>query len=534
MVLGLARKYRPRRFSEVVGQAHITDALRMAVRKGRVGQAYLFHGPRGTGKTTCARIMARVLNCEHPTAEGEPCLACPSCEAFEAGQSVNIYELDAASNSSVEDIRSLIDQVQYPPSSGKYKVYIIDEVHMLSQSAFNAFLKTLEEPPVHAVFILATTEKHRILPTILSRCQVFDFRRLAPERIVARLRQILEREGIEANPEALYAIAEQSDGIMRDALTITDRIIGGLEGPLTEEKVYHLLGVPPIRRFFELWEHIVAKDMPGALARVADFLHEGYDETMLFRGLRWHIRHLLMALRPETARLIQQAPSVVEKYRQQAEGLSALYLTNALNTTSAMEGRLARSVVPRLHLETAILKLIYLQDVVQPTVAEAPPPAAPASPPSKETPPSAPSEPAPEKPAPASASPENTGGQKPSPPDASSSPARETPPSSSDDHYWRTLWQGFVAELPRRLQFLKKTTPVFEPPGTVTIHVPPGYKTTVEKLLNQYNIRHARRQYQWTVVEEARLSPDRRMALLKEQDPAFGRLADGLGLFPGE
>ncbi len=537
MTRALARKYRPRRFAEVVGQEPITEALRTAFRKGRIGQAYLFHGPRGTGKTTCARILARVLNCEHPTPEGEPCLECRSCRSFDEGRSVNIYELDAASNSSVEDIRTLIEQVHYPPSSGKYKVYIIDEVHMLSQSAFNAFLKTLEEPPAHVVFILATTEKHRILPTILSRCQVFDFRRVAVPRIVERLRQVLDSEGVEAADEALYAIAEQADGIMRDALTLADRIISGADGPLTADVVYRLLGVPPVDTFFALWEAILQRDVEAAFDHIHRLVQQGYDEALIFRGLRWHIRHLLLAARPRTQELLQLAPSVVERLIRQAQDVDPLYLVNALHTTGEMEGRLARSLVPRLHLETAVLKLIYLQDIVAPVPAkrssvEPPPGRSPGgfSAQKRSDKGATPSAPRTE----SRASPSGGAAPAEGPPAPKAAPSTSAPSSQGlDPTSWRDLWAGFVATLEGGFQKAAQAAEVTSADDqAVQVVVDPGWGGRLEEKLKRYLLRTARKSYEWRVVERKRATAREKLDELAERHPVAKRLRDGLGLSP--
>ncbi len=528
----LARKYRPRRFDEVVGQEHITMALRNAFRKNRIGQAYLFHGPRGTGKTTCARILARVLNCENPSEAGEPCLSCASCQTFDEGRSVNIYELDAASNSSVDDVRALIEQVNYPPSSGQYKVYIIDEVHMLSQSAFNAFLKTLEEPPAHVVFILATTEKQRILPTILSRCQVFDFRRVAVTAIVNRLDEILRVEGITFSEEALYAIAEQADGIMRDALTIADRVVSGTDGELTAEAVYRLLGVPPATAFFELWNAIVSKDIASALKHVSALLDAGYDEGLVFKGLRWHIRHLLMASDPATQDLIQLPPSVKDRMVHQSQRSDPMLLVNALHVTSEMEGRLMRSLVPRLHLETAILKLIYLQDIVYPMPIE--PEDREALEGKRQTAPFVPSEsvqsslPIPKD----TANPQGPSFSSSSSPANVKTPTDRKKGTPTDPTSWKSLWEGFqqtVTEGPLQ-QVINTSEVTFTAGKKVVIWVDPGWSRRVQDALDRYLLRHARKGYQWQVVEREHTTAQQLLETLVTRYPAVRRLHDELGL----
>lgn len=290
-----ARKYRPITFDTVVGQASLTTTLKNAIAADRLAHAYLFCGPRGVGKTTCARIFAKTINCLNPREDGESCGECESCKAFDEGRSMNIHELDAASNNSVEDIRELIKQVQIPPQIGRYKVFIIDEVHMLSSQAFNAFLKTLEEPPSYVIFILATTEKHKILPTILSRCQVYDFSRMTAENTIDHLRHVAEKEGYTAEDEALQLIAEKADGGMRDALSIFDQMVSFTGGELTYEKVCSSLNVLSTEYYFRLTDHFLEQNIPACMLIFNEILSKGFDGGNFIAGMANHMRQLIVA-----------------------------------------------------------------------------------------------------------------------------------------------------------------------------------------------------------------------------------------------
>jgi DNA polymerase-3 subunit gamma/tau len=287
-----ARKYRPQHFSTVVGQAHITTTLKNAILQNHLAHAFLFCGPRGVGKTTCARILAKTINCEQVEKDGEACDKCSSCLSFNTGSTFNVHELDAASNNSVDDIRELIDQVRFAPQSGKYKIYIIDEVHMLSASAFNAFLKTLEEPPAHAIFILATTEKHKILPTILSRCQIFDFKRITPKDIVVHLEEIAQKERIEAEPAALQIIAQKSDGCMRDALSMLDKIVSFTNASLTYTNTLEHLNVLDEDYFFSMLELLNNQDLPGVLSLYDEIDKKGFEGEMVLNSMTEFFRNL--------------------------------------------------------------------------------------------------------------------------------------------------------------------------------------------------------------------------------------------------
>ncbi|MCS6916302.1 MAG: DNA polymerase III subunit gamma/tau [Chitinophagales bacterium] len=362
-----ARKYRPLRFADVLGQPQVTATLKNALVTGKVAQAYLFCGPRGVGKTTCARILAMAVNCERPEAGGEPCNQCASCVAFVGNTSMNIFELDAASNNSVDDIRALIEQVRYVPQYGKKKIYIIDEVHMLSQQAFNAFLKTLEEPPAHAIFILATTEKHRILPTILSRCQIFDFHRITVSDMVAQLSEIAQTEHIEADADALHLIAQKADGAMRDALSMFDRlsVFGG--GKLRYADVAEVLNVLDYDYYFQLTDLFLSGDSAAALKVVHQILQGGFEPAYFLQGLAEHFRELLVARDAETHHLLQFSPAVQQRYIRQAALVPMPFLLSALSLTAEAEYQLRDSRNKRLQAELLVLRLCFL-----PAVTEAP------------------------------------------------------------------------------------------------------------------------------------------------------------------
>ncbi len=314
-----ARKYRPATFKTVVGQPALTHTLKNAIESGRLAQAYLFCGPRGVGKTSSARIFAKTINCLNPTADGEACGECESCVAIQQGSSFNLVELDAASNNSVDDIRALCEQVNIPPSTGKYKVFIIDEVHMLTSSAFNAFLKTLEEPPRHAIFIMATTEKHKVLPTILSRCQVFDFKRITIQDMISHLQYVASQEGITADERALAVIARKADGAMRDALSIFDQVAACTEGNITYEATIENLNVLDDTYYFQLTDAFAAHDVPQALSLYAGIREKGFDSQFFINGLANHLRNMMMMIDPRTAGLLEvgreEAARYAEKFR---------------------------------------------------------------------------------------------------------------------------------------------------------------------------------------------------------------------------
>ncbi|TVR70048.1 MAG: DNA polymerase III subunit gamma/tau [Marinilabiliales bacterium] len=356
-----ARKYRPETFQTVIGQPSITTTLKNAIKSRQLAHAYLFCGPRGVGKTTCARIFAKTINCPDLTPDIEACNKCESCLAFNSSRSFNIHELDAASNNSVDDIRTLIEQVRIPPQVGKYSIYIIDEVHMLSSQAFNAFLKTLEEPPPHAIFILATTEKHKILPTILSRCQIFDFNRIRVEDIVVHLEAIASAENIVAETEALNVISQKADGAMRDALSIFDQIAGFSEGKITYSNVLSNLNVLDYDYYFRLTEAILAADIPAALMIFNEVLDKGFDGHNFVNGLSRHFRDLLVCQDQVTLQLLEVGASIREKYREQSAKCPPVLLVRALDITNQYDVSFRSSKNQRLHVELCLIKLCSLK-----------------------------------------------------------------------------------------------------------------------------------------------------------------------------
>ncbi len=358
-----ARKYRPSTFAQVVGQESITSTLKSAVINGHIAQAFLFTGPRGVGKTTCARILAKTINCLNPTADGEPCNNCESCNAFNNNASFNIHELDAASNNSVEDIRALVDQVRIPPQAGKYKVYIIDEVHMLSTAAFNAFLKTLEEPPAYAKFILATTEKHKIIPTILSRCQIFDFKRIGVDDIAKHLEYIAENENIEADKEALHIIAEKSDGALRDALSTFDQIVSYSGNKISYEDVIENLNILDYDFYFKITKAILDNDISEALLIYDEITERGFDGQQFLTGLTEHFRNLLVVSNPRTLPLLQSSSSVIERYKNQVSQTSTGFLFKALEICNKYDLSYKSSNNKRLHVEIALTQLVSVNNV---------------------------------------------------------------------------------------------------------------------------------------------------------------------------
>jgi len=359
-----ARKYRPQNFSTVVGQAHITTTLKNAIRNNQLAHAFLFCGPRGVGKTTCARILAKTINCENLTAEGEACDACDSCRTFNEGSSFNIHELDAASNNSVDDIRTLVDQVRFAPQAGKYKIYIIDEVHMLSSSAFNAFLKTLEEPPSYAIFILATTEKHKILPTILSRCQIFDFKRITIQDTVNHLQEIVQKEHMTAEGDALHLIAQKTDGCMRDSLSTLDKIVSFTGGQLTYQNTLEHLNILDYDYFFKVMECVLVQDIAGALLIFDEILQKGFEGDNFLGGWAEFLRNLLVCKDDKVLHLMEVSTNLKDRYKQMSGRISAAYIVTALHLLNETEigYRMARN--KRLHVEMALIRLCYLQQAV--------------------------------------------------------------------------------------------------------------------------------------------------------------------------
>ncbi len=359
-----ARKYRPDRFDNVVGQGHITTTLKNALKNDHLAQAFLFCGPRGVGKTTSARILAKTVNCESITEQFEACDECNSCKSFNDSASFNVHELDAASNNSVEDIRNLVEQVRYAPQSGKYKIYIIDEVHMLSNAAFNAFLKTLEEPPSYAIFILATTEKHKIIPTILSRCQIFDFNRIGVDDIVAHLTKIAESEGVTAEPEALHVIATKADGALRDALSIFDQLVTFTNANLTYEQTIKNLHVLDYEYYFKLIDQLYSGEHSPSLVLFDEILNNGFDGHHFVSGLAQHLRDLMVCKDKQTIGLLEVTDNVKERYLKQSELVADSYLLSALNIVSKCELSYKSSKNPRLLVELLLMKLAHLKSAI--------------------------------------------------------------------------------------------------------------------------------------------------------------------------
>lgn len=351
-----ARKYRPVTFESVVGQSHITSTLKNAIERGQMAHAYLFCGPRGVGKTTCARILAKTINCSSPKEGMEPCDSCESCKAFNSSSSFNIHEIDAASNSSVENMRRLTEQVRVPPQLGRFSVYIIDEVHMLSSAAFNAFLKTLEEPPAHAIFILATTEKHKVLPTILSRCQIYDFRRIKVDDIVMQLKSISQKEGVTSDEESLHLIAQKSDGCMRDALSMYDKVVSFSSANLTLQSTATSLNLLDYDSYFSFLRYLRDGDFQSALLLFDSILQRGFEPSIFIAGLQMHLRDMLMAKNSSTLSLLEMTPALRERFQGEAAGYELPFIYSLMELLSGCEESLKRSLNQRLTVELTIIK----------------------------------------------------------------------------------------------------------------------------------------------------------------------------------
>ncbi len=358
-----ARKYRPMTFSSVVGQEALTTTLKNAVKSGKLAHAYLFCGPRGVGKTTCARIFAKAINCSSPSADGEACNECENCKAFNEGRSMNIFELDAASNNSVENIKTLMEQTLIPPQVGKYKVFIIDEVHMLSQAAFNAFLKTLEEPPQHVIFILATTEKHKILPTILSRCQIYDFERMTVPKIIGHLKMVAAKEGVTYEEAALNVIAEKADGGMRDALSVFDQVSSFCQGNITYDKVIEDLNVLDADNYFRIIDLSLSNKVSDIMVLLNSIIAKGFDDGNLINGLASHVRNVMMARDPQTLPLLETSDAQRQRYQEQAQKCPLPFLYKALRIMNECDVNYRQSSNKRLLVE---LTLIRVAQVTQP------------------------------------------------------------------------------------------------------------------------------------------------------------------------
>lgn len=367
-----ARKYRPQTFDTVVGQEHITTTLKNAIRSGHLAHAFLFCGPRGVGKTTCARILAKTINCEHLTADTEACGECPSCRAFQENASFNIFELDAASNNSVDDIRELVNGVRFAPQQGRYKIYIIDEVHMLSAAAFNAFLKTLEEPPPYAIFILATTEKHKILPTILSRCQIFDFKRITTSDTVRHLQAIATNEGMQAEEEALHVIARKSEGCMRDSLSMLDRIASFTGGTVGYAATMEHLAMLDADFYFALTDAMLAQDMSTALLQLYNALERGFEGNVVLEGLGEHFRNLLLCKDARMAKLLDLPQNHKKKFHDKASQAPPSFLLSALHVVEESSLRYRDAANKRLHTELCLIRLCYLLQATEALPASGP------------------------------------------------------------------------------------------------------------------------------------------------------------------
>jgi len=361
-----ARKYRPQTFDTVVGQDHITTTLKNAIRNKHLAHAYLFCGPRGVGKTSCARILAKTINCENPTPEIKACGVCPTCQSFNTNTSFNVFELDAASNNSVEDIRELVSQVRFAPQQGHYKIYIIDEVHMLSASAFNAFLKTLEEPPPYAIFILATTEKHKIIPTILSRCQIFDFKRITTNDIVLHLQGITSKESIVAREGALHVIAQKSEGCMRDALSMLDRIASFTNGILTYENTMAHLNMLDANFYFKLTDMMLGQDVGGSLLLLDETLEKGFEGDVIINGLAEHLRNLLLCKDARMTKLLDVPAEHKPMYNEKANQTPPHFILSGLNVINSAELEYKNATNKRLHVELCLIRLCYLLQSTKP------------------------------------------------------------------------------------------------------------------------------------------------------------------------
>jgi len=360
-----ARKYRPQTFNTVVGQSHITTTLKNAIKHQQLAHAFLFCGPRGVGKTTCARILAKTINCEKPTKEGEACDKCQSCKSFNEGTSMNYFELDAASNNSVDDIRNLVDQVRFVPQTGRYKVYVIDEVHQLTSAAFNAFLKTLEEPPSYAVFILATTEKHKIIPTILSRCQIFDFKRITTDDTVQHLEEICKKEDIKADKAALHVIAQKSEGCMRDALSILDKIVSFTNGELDFKNTLEHLNILDAEFYFKLLVCMQSQNLSAAMLLYDEINKKGFEGDVVLNGFSEFIRNLLVCKDQKAAILLEVVENFRDKYIAAAKEVSSSFLVSSLNILNDAEINYKGARNKRLHVELALIKLCYLKQAIE-------------------------------------------------------------------------------------------------------------------------------------------------------------------------
>ena len=480
-----ARKYRPNSFETLLGQENIARTLKNSILRGQLAHAYLFCGPRGVGKTSAARIFAKTINCSNPGPDLEPCGECESCRSFAEGRSYSIHELDAASNNSVDDIRALTDKVRIPPQVGRYSVYIIDEVHMLSQAAFNAFLKTLEEPPAHAIFILATTEKHKILPTILSRCQTYDFNRISIEDMVRNMKSIAAKEGVTMSEEAMHVIAQKADGAMRDALTLFDQTVAFCGKEVTYEQVIRNLGVLDYEYYFSLTENFLSGDYARAMLTFDEILSKGFNAQGFIGGLSTHFRDLLVCKNDAARTLLELAPSVAQRYQEFSVRCTPGFLFEALRLTTACEASYKQSGNPRLLIEFTLMSLCNISFAItgqpqavapQPTAAQ-PRPAA-AQPQQAAVPPQAPqpSQPAPSQPAPSQPQPAHkpTGlslkamledARKETPAQAIAPQGAPVEKPAPDAERLSAVWQALAASevrMPRLSSAIAQATPTLE------------------------------------------------------------------------
>ena len=558
-----ARKYRPQTFESVVGQQALTQTLQNAIRQSHLAHAYLFCGPRGVGKTTCARIFAKTINCLNPQNGFDACNECESCKAFNEQRSFNIHELDAASNNSVEDIRSLIDQVRIPPQIGKYSVYIIDEVHMLSAGAFNALLKTLEEPPSYAIFILATTEKHKVLPTILSRCQVYDFNRMTVPDTIAYLQKVAANEGITVSEEALDVVAQKADGGMRDALSIFDQLVAFCGTTITYERTIEVLNVMNVDYYFSLVDKALAHDVPGALLLFNDVLNHGFDASHFVTGFAQYLRDILVSKDPQTLPLLESSDAIRQRYAQQAQKCHPVWLFQALDilNTCDINYRTARN--KRLTVELALVKLCQLgvaQNVPQATQLDQPVPAKqPQATPVHATPAQAPAEPMPAqpaaKPAPSVAKMPKIGlafGPKKEDPKAedanaqtaSNTPSREESNVPFTDDQLKDAWVGLAdtyKEEPRLKELIEMYTPHLVDALNAEIQMPnpwqlsemrkamPGLLQHLRKTLHNSHLQIQLVQAQYN-QEQMAFTAEERYNLMAEQNPVLAQLKERLNL----
>ena len=558
-----ARKYRPQTFESVVGQQALTQTLQNAIRQNHLAHAYLFCGPRGVGKTTCARIFAKTINCLNPQNGFDACNECESCKAFNEQRSFNIHELDAASNNSVEDIRSLIDQVRIPPQIGKYSVYIIDEVHMLSAGAFNALLKTLEEPPSYAIFILATTEKHKVLPTILSRCQVYDFNRMTVPDTIAYLQKVASNEGITVSEEALNVVAQKADGGMRDALSIFDQLVAFCGTTITYERTIEVLNVLNVDYYFSLVDKALAHDVPGALLLFNDVLNHGFDASHFVTGFAQHLRDVLVSKDPQTLPLLETSDAIRQRYAQQAQKCHPVWLFQALDilNTCDINYRTARN--KRLTVELALVKLCQLgvaQNMPQAVQPAQPAPAKqPQATPAPAAPAQAPAEPIPAqpaaKPAPAVAKMPKIGlafGPKKDDSkaeDANAQVAANTPSQEESNAPFtadqlKDAWVGLAdtyKEEPRLKELIEMYSPRLVDALNAEIQMPnpwqlsemrkamPGLLQHLRKTLHNSHLQIQLVQAEYN-QEQMAFTAEERYNLMAEQNPALAQLKERLNL----